>query len=255
MANLTPSEEEHLYQVMPQHSGKYEAIQQPAAPKPAPVAPVNSASQAPNPQPQTQQSPPPADQSPLKSKAAYIIVGLIVLVVLGALVYFMIGGKKQEEAPAQQLPKAWLLKYFNMEVCDDVARCGDEADPDNDGLTNYEEFKKSGTSLTNADSDGDGLADGDEVNVYNTESMDKYTDKRPFVIENNLTDGHQVKNGYDPLTPGLKFTETRLSKIEEAIDQYGLHEPTITTIKPNPPAQPAPTTQTETETESNLQGN
>lgn len=49
------------------------------------------------------------------------------------------------------------------------------ADPDGDGLTNDQE-KQFGTDPKNPDSDGDGIKDGDEVNVYHTNPLKKDTD-------------------------------------------------------------------------------
>lgn len=68
------------------------------------------------------------------------------------------------------------------------------ADDDNDGLNNYQE-EQLGTDPNNADSDGDGLSDGDEVNVYNTEPMDSDSD------DDGLSDGQEI-NEYntDPNT-------------------------------------------------------
>ncbi len=61
----------------------------------------------------------------------------------------------------------------------------DPNDPDGDGLTNPEETAN-GTNPNNPDTDGDGLTDGDEVNVYGTDPTVKDTDK------DGLTDGHEV---------------------------------------------------------------
>jgi outer membrane protein OmpA-like peptidoglycan-associated protein len=49
------------------------------------------------------------------------------------------------------------------------------ADPDGDGLTNDQE-KQFGTDPKNPDTDGDGISDGDEVNVYHTNPLKKDTD-------------------------------------------------------------------------------
>lgn len=200
-------QEEFSYLVMPQQN-KYQDFKNPNMPKEPSQKPL-----------------------PVKGgKTGYIIGGIVVLIVLGALAYYLLG-LKQEESAEQKLPKTWLTKYFNKETCDQPEVCGDDADPDKDGLTNYDEFKKTRTSLTDADSDDDGLADGDEANVYQTDPTDKFTDPRTLVSENNYTDGHQIKNEYDPLTPGLKFSATRKQQISDDIAKHGLHEPTISTLK------------------------
>ena len=146
----------------------------------------------------------------------------------------MLGIKKTPEAPAlpvsnTKLPKVWLMQYFSSEICNDQNTCGDEADPDHDGLTNYNEFKAN-TMPTSPDTDSDGLADGDEINIYKTDPTLQYTDPREIVSENDWTDGFQIKGGYDPLTPGLKFTDSRKQQIEADTLKFPLHEPTISSL-------------------------
>ncbi|MBX4187198.1 MAG: thrombospondin type 3 repeat-containing protein [Candidatus Doudnabacteria bacterium] len=163
----------------------------------------------------------------------------------------MLGTKKTDTANVQQqaskLPKVWLNQYFNTQTCQDTNTCGDAADPDNDGLKNYDEFK-AGTNPLNPDSDTDGLADGDEVNIYKTEPTLKYTDRREIVSQNNWLDGFQIKNSYDPLTPAIKFTETRKKQISDDTAKFQLHEPSITTTKSTSVASPSPTTTSNTTT-------
>lgn len=167
------------------------------------------------------------------SKWAYIIIGIVVLAVLGAVLYYFVGvGKKDTQTPVQsdtKLSQQFLSDNFGKTSCDDQTVCGDSADPDNDGLTNYMEFVK-GTKAMQADTDSDGLADGDEANVYGTNPIKSITDTRAVAQENGYTDGASVKNGYDPLTPGDKFTETSLSQIQAKIAQFQLHAPTTTTL-------------------------
>ena len=68
-------------------------------------------------------------------------------------------------------------------------------DADFDGLSNDEE-KKLDIDPNNADTDGDGLLDGDEVNVYHTNPLKADTDSDGF------SDGEEVKRGFNPLGPG-----------------------------------------------------
>jgi len=68
-------------------------------------------------------------------------------------------------------------------------------DTDKDGLTDDRE-KALGLMLDNPDTDGDGLSDGDEVLVYNTNPLNPDTDGDGF------TDGSEVEKGYDPRGPG-----------------------------------------------------
>ena len=153
---------------------------------------------------------------------------------LGAGAYIFISRQKAAEAPAPQqttneLPKAKLQEYFGVDTCNQPSTCGGTADPDEDGLANYDEFV-AGTNPTKPDSDSDGLADGDELHVYKTDPNLQFTDTRAVVSENGWLDSIQIKGGYDPLTPGLKLTDTRLQQIGNDSNQYGLHEPTLTSL-------------------------
>ncbi len=68
---------------------------------------------------------------------------------------------------------------------DDVVISVRDADPDRDGLLNSQE-RMLGTNPNNADTDGDGLSDGDEVNRYHTNPLRADTDG------DGLTDGAEV---------------------------------------------------------------
>ena len=65
-------------------------------------------------------------------------------------------------------------------------------DPDRDGLTNLQEYQL-GTDPNKADTDGDGLSDGDEVNKYHTHPLLADTDG------DCIPDGVEIQNGTDPL--------------------------------------------------------
>lgn len=169
------------------------------------------------------------------SKSTYIVIGLLVLIALGAAAYFLLwpndSGKSNlvVNENASRLPRAWLQEYFSVATCENESSCGEKADPDNDGLDNYNEFVEQ-TEPTKADSDNDGLADGDEVKIYLTDPIQQFTDNRPVAAQNGYTDGSQVKNEYDPLTPGLKMTDVRKQQIQVATAEHGIHEPTKTTL-------------------------
>lgn len=173
------------------------------------------------------------EPSRFRSKILYLIIGLVVLTGLGIAAYLLLGGNADENEPAvsSNLPKVWLLKNFGSETCADNSKCGEQADPDNDGLPNLNEFRYPGLNPTAPDTDGDGLADGDEVQVFKTNPTLKYSDTREIAIKNNYNDGSQISNDYDPLTPGLKMTATRKDQIMRDTGTYPIHEPTITTLK------------------------
>jgi len=67
-------------------------------------------------------------------------------------------------------------------------------DTDGDGLTDGQEVNVYGTDPNDPDSDNDGLSDGDEVNTYGTDPLDDDSD------DDGLTDGDEVNTyGTDPL--------------------------------------------------------
>ncbi|MBI4387452.1 MAG: InlB B-repeat-containing protein, partial [Candidatus Omnitrophica bacterium] len=67
-------------------------------------------------------------------------------------------------------------------------------DFDNDQLTNLAEFRE-GTNPKNIDTDGDGFADGDEVNIYHTDPLD-WTSHPPVACNNNniCENGETIQN-------------------------------------------------------------
>lgn len=171
-------------------------------------------------------------ESFFKSRGFYVGIAVVVAVIIAGGLYLFFANRaplNDTTTISTRLPKVWLTQYFNAEGCQDAAVCGDEADPDNDGLTNIEEFKE-GTSPISSDTDQDGLADGDEVNVYKTDPVLKYTDRRVLATQEDYNDGHSLRNNYDPLTPGIKLTETRMSQIASDTVEFGLHEPTTETL-------------------------
>lgn len=68
-------------------------------------------------------------------------------------------------------------------------------DSDGDGLTDSEE-KALGTKIDMADTDNDGLTDWAEIRIYKTDPLNADTDGDGY------KDGQEVVNGYDPAKPG-----------------------------------------------------
>lgn len=115
----------------------------------------------------------------------------------------------------------WRNKYFPG--CNQTKTCGDAADPDRDGLSNAQEFKL-GTDPNNPDSDQDGLADGDETNVFLTDPLNAHTAKNP-----KFSDSDFIKGGFS-ITSGKKLTAVEIKALSEKMKQAGLHEPSIKTL-------------------------
>ena len=123
----------------------------------------------------------------------------------------------------------WRDKYFPN--CSDVQVCGDEADPDKDGLTNLDEYNqaggdadKTGTDPNNPDSDQDGLADGDEVHIFGGSPLNMHTASEP-----KYSDADFVKGGYN-LSNDKKQTAQELAAVSAKIKQFSIHPPTGLTL-------------------------
>jgi hypothetical protein len=84
------------------------------------------------------------------------------------------------------------------EITDEAVLFGEPIDSDNDNLSDNKE-RELGTNPNNWDSDGDGLGDGEEVNVWKTNPMNSDTDGDSY------SDGSEVENGYNPAGPGKIF--------------------------------------------------
>ncbi len=100
------------------------------------------------------------------------------------------------------LPDDWQEGYFNSTVCDDPATCGPGADPDEDGYTNIEEYRRGTNPLekervpvepelpsAEADEDGDGMPDACERR-YGLDPSD------PFDASGD-PDGDGLENGFE----------------------------------------------------------
>jgi len=64
-------------------------------------------------------------------------------------------------------------------------------------LTNLEEYQN-GTDPNNADTDGDGLSDGDEINVYHTNPLN------PDMDGDGLSDKWEVDHGLNPTVAAVE---------------------------------------------------
>ncbi|MFZ2655397.1 MAG: PA14 domain-containing protein, partial [Victivallales bacterium] len=90
-----------------------------------------------------------------------------------------------EDADSDGLADDFEYQYFgNLDQ-------GPDDDFDNDGLTNKKECEL-GTNPKLEDTDGDGIRDGDEVNIHNTDPLKADTDL------DGISDGDEIARGTDP---------------------------------------------------------
>ncbi len=174
-----------------------------------------------------------------KNKWFLMSVGFVLLVAIAtaAVWYFMRKphdvaqvtntntGPAQPTNPDVTTPGDWLARFFGSDTCTNLTQCGDKADPDRDGFTNKQEFD-TGTDPNNPDSDSDGIADGDEKNVFDTDPLLSRTYR-----EGDYSDADFVKGGYDIHT-NAPYTDSRKDEIVNRIKDKGLHQPTLTTLGP-----------------------
>ena len=101
------------------------------------------------------------------------------------------------------------------------------ADPDHDGLTNAEE-KELGTDPHNADTDGDGVSDGDEVHVYHTDPLKKDTDGDGLSDSTEIfqyhTDALKVDTDGDGLSDGDEILKYHTDPLKTDTDGDGLSD-------------------------------
>lgn len=129
----------------------------------------------------------------------------------------------EEQNPGVTTDSEWLEQYFGAPVCTEIAVCGDRSDPDRDGLNNLAEFQQN-TGPNDPDSDSDGIADGDELNIFGTDPLVGRTYR-----DDSYTDQDFIKNGYD-ITTNQPYTPQRLAEVKAAVKQFGLHQPTLLTL-------------------------
>jgi eukaryotic-like serine/threonine-protein kinase len=102
----------------------------------------------------------------------------------------------------------------------------ENSDLDNDGLSNIREAKYD-TNPANPDTDGDGLKDGEEIDVYHTDPKNRDTDG------DTLLDGLEVQQGTNPLN-----RDTDGDGLQDNVDPDPGRLPTFT---PTPTSTTTPT--------------
>jgi len=114
-----------------------------------------------------------------------------------------------------------VLDEEGLDELDSLLLFGDDIDSDEDGLSDSEEAVL-GTDMYNWDTDGDGLDDNAEVNVWKTDPKDMDTDKDTYL------DGEEVLAGYNPLGDGRlteSFQDLPEANREDFVAEDALPEP------------------------------
>ncbi len=102
------------------------------------------------------------------------------------------------------IPDTWEIDHdLNSLDSEDAT-----ADPDNDDLTNLQEYLND-TDPQDDDSDDDGLTDGAEVKTHETDPNDNDSDN------DNILDGVEIEKGTDPNDPTSKPSEKEKDKEED----------------------------------------
>lgn len=154
-------------------------------------------------------------------KIIFSAFAVIILAVFGTLGYKYF--TKPEPAPDDSP---------NEIVVDQNAPETDNLDFDKDGLKNSQETSHQ-TKIDDPDTDDDGLADGDEVNVYESNPLIADTDGDTF------SDAQEITGGYSPIiNSSQRADSTEKQKWLTRSVSFGLHEPTTATLKSNTEAGP-----------------
>ena len=113
---------------------------------------------------------------------------LMVILCISLAVVYATFSERGTDATATAAAQAALIATQT-----ETARLG--SDSDGDGLTDGQELTVTNTDPDNPDSDGDGLSDGDEVNIFGTDPNNPDTDG------DGLNDGDEATWNADPLNP------------------------------------------------------
>jgi hypothetical protein len=130
-----------------------------------------------------------------------------------------------------KIPLEWTKAKFTAENLNDdgsckvLSICGEKSEPDNDGLTNIDEYNFQ-TDPLNPDTDLDGVSDGDEVHIYYTDPTKKDSDNDTF------EDGDEITNCYDPITATKnKLSAARKNQMTTIATTMPLHKTTLDKLK------------------------
>jgi hypothetical protein len=132
---------------------------------------------------------------------------------------------------ATRIPTDWLRDKFTSKDLDQFGNCAIPAicsnlsDPDQDGMTNIDEYNFD-TDPLRPDIDSDGIADGDELFVYYTSPKAKDSDRDGFV------DAVEISSCYDPIsTETSKMKQSRIQTIVQNAQLKPVNPPTTNTLQ------------------------
>lgn len=143
------------------------------------------------------------------------------------------------DTDGDSLPDPWEMEFFGN--LDQAAA----DDPDSDGLSNLEEFR-SGTHPLRADTDGDGLSDGDEVNEHQTDPTRSDTDGDGLSdgaeLQTHGTDPNAADTDEDGLTDGAEILTHGTDPLKADTDGDGIGDAEeiafgLDPLQPEPPTE------------------
>ncbi|PIU08824.1 MAG: hypothetical protein COZ85_01985 [Candidatus Moranbacteria bacterium CG_4_8_14_3_um_filter_34_16] len=113
--------------------------------------------------------------------------------------------------------EAWQEKYFQNKFCFKEEYCGENSDPDKDGLVNKDEFRYE-TNPTAPDSDSDGYLDGDEIqNGFNPLKYSPGDKSDKIVFESPKENGEIKKETYQVSSVKLEKKSQQKKESEKII--------------------------------------